>query len=251
MVRRAGYIPRLPEQELVSRDHFAPVAAQRLHQLTGSPYEQLAREELAHIAGQWYEACAYVLHFSSLVQMETFLRQETNRIGPEPELKTLRRVLGVLGESYRQCGWTLETVADIGFVVEGVLADMGLVKAGLEITQPVAKPAEAAAEVAEKPAEKAAGRPARRSRAKIAMTAQIHAWESSVDILEVVQAQNVSRDGFYFYSLQPYKPGMRLRVILPYTQRTEEDKMNTLTGEVARVEPGGDMPGIAVKFVRQ
>lgn len=250
MVRRAGYIPRLPEQELVSRDHFAPVAAQRLHQLTGSPYEQLPFEELAHIAGQWYEACAYVLHFSSLVQMETFLRQETKRIGSEPELKTLRRVLGALGESYRQCGWTLETVADIGFVVEGVLADMGLVKAGLEITQPVAKPAEAAAKVAEQPAEKA-GRPPRRSRAKIAMTAQVQAWESSVDILEVVQAQNVSRDGFYFYSTQPYKPGMHLRVILPYTQQADEDKMNTLAGEVARVEPGGDMPGIAVKFVRQ
>lgn len=246
MVRRAGYIPHLSEQEIAARDRFALAAADRLRALSGTPYAALNPEEAKKIAADWYEACAHVLRFGSLVQMEDFLRREVGRIGPDPELKTLRTLLGVMDETHRQCGWTSEAVNDMRVVAEGVLGDMGLTKKVAEEVKPAVE-----AKEEEKEAKKVATvAPKRAKRARMAMTARVQAADINAEIDEVVQTENVTREGILFLSSQPYKPGMRLRVILPYTKRSDEDKINTLSAEVVRVEPGAGKPAVAVKFIR-
>lgn len=243
-VSRAGSIPRLTDQEISTRDRFAQAAVAPLQALADSPYAALSAEEAQKLAAAWYEACAYVLHFSSLVQMEAFLRQEVSRIGTDPELKRLQGLLGAMNQTYRQIGWTADAVAEMETVAVGVLADMGLTKR--EVRE--SKPADVAAE---KKTDRTAAAPTpQRPRRRVAMTARVQSAEFSDGIDEVVQTENVTREGILFYSSQPYKPGMRLSVILPYTKRSDEDKINTMMAEVARVERGGEKPTVEVRFVR-
>lgn len=238
-VTRAGSIPRLTDQEIATGGRFGDLAVDPMRALVTTVYASLSPEEAQRLGAEWYEACAHVLHFGSLGKMSEFLRREVGRIGADPELKTLRAFFAAMNQTYQQTGWTAEAVAELQMAVEGVLADMGLVE------KPKPQPAEAQA------AAKAEALPVKKPRrARVAMTARVQALDSSAGIDEIVQTESVTREGIVFLSTLPYKRGMRLSVILPYTKRPDEDKFNIMTGEVTRIEPGEEKPTVEVKFVR-
>lgn len=204
------------------KEKFAGTAAERLRAAEDCQFSLLPYEELARVAGNWYEACAQAMLRANYAPIDDLTRQQA-RVAAEQgfELEDLLRLLRLCRRTAIEAeGWNEDQFGEVDAVIDEALGYIRQqvpweIPEGLNYLTGKGRAAQAVAEpvpVVEEP--RGERRTQRRNRLRLPIRVQGTLSTGEVD--EVTHTENVARGGVYFISPNTFFPGINVTVTYPY-----------------------------------
>jgi hypothetical protein len=250
------------EAQLLQRERsekFGGQAAERIRAAENCLFSLLPHEELARLAGEWYQACSQAMLRGNYSQIDIWVRSQSQRaaeqgFAPQDLLKLIQicRQSAIELESWNE---------DIFSAVDEVMQEaFGAIRSKLAwkdqngIDRPASEPSkpEAAAPSAEtvqeqQPEEWTSDR---RKFARNRLRFPIRVISSGPKgFEEITQTHSISRSGLYFVTPEEYKKDQVLKINFPYW--SEHGGINTeYSAKVVRLDRRPDQTwGVGVDFL--
>jgi hypothetical protein len=233
------------------RDHYAEVAAERLHGASDCQFCLLPYQELARAAAIWYEAASEAMMRANYGPLDEMIRDQV-RVAAEQgfELDDILQLLRILRETaVKEEGWSPDQLAEMDDVIdEAFQALRGQVAwnipDGLKYLTGESREQRERAVVRKEPSER---RKTTRNHLRLPIRVKTYLPVGAVD--EITRTENVARGGLYFLSKNAYYKDVRLHIMYPYWDAP--GAINTeYPAEVVRIDDeGSDIRGIAVRFL--
>lgn len=238
------------------REKFAGLAGERLRAAEDCQFSLLPYEELARVAGEWYEACAQAMLRSNYGPIDDLIRAQAQVAAAQGfELDDLMQLLRLCRQTAIEVeGWHEDHFADVDAVIGEALGTLRG-KVPWEIVEGLnyltGKGPEA--KIVEAGPEPVAGQPRGERRVhkrnRLRMPIRVHGTLSSGAVNEITETENVARGGIYFISSNPYYPGITVMVTYPYWEG--HGALNReYPAKVVRIDSKpNDKRGVAVQFL--
>ncbi|HSC77377.1 MAG TPA: PilZ domain-containing protein [Candidatus Acidoferrales bacterium] len=231
------------------RERYSAAAAEQLREAKDCQFSFLPFEELAHLAGFWYEACAEAMVRGNYSALDRWIRTQAQMASEQGfELVSLLELLRVCRRvAIEKEGWNSEQFHEVDTVINECLAALSSqvswkIPEGLDYITGKGRVEEVKAD--EGPKERRT-----HNRSKLKMPIRISGYHLGESLDEYNHTLNVARGGLYFISQQNYARGIRVVVTYPYSREAGAINVD-YPAEIVRVDAlPEDKKGVAVKFL--
>lgn len=233
------------------REHYAEVAAERLHGASDCQFCLLPYQELARAAAIWYGAASEAMMRANYGPLDEMIRDQV-RVAAEQgfELDDILQLLRILRETaIKEEGWNPDQLAELDDVIDEALQALRgqvswTIPVGLKYLTGESREQRELAAVQKEPSER---RKTTRNHLRLPIRVKTYLPIGAVD--EITRTENVARGGLYFLSKNAYYKDVRLHIMYPYWD--SPGAINTeYPAEVVRIDDeGSDIRGIAVRFL--
>lgn len=243
------------ERHAQRREKFSSMAGERLRAAEDCQFSFLPYEELARVAGGWYEACAQAMLRGNYADIDTLIRKQA-RVAAEQgfALEDLLQLLRLCRRTAIEVeGWNEDQFADVDAVIDEALGYLRQqvpwdIPEALNYLTGKGRAAEAPPPEPVSVVEEPRGERRIHRRNRLRLPIRVHGTLSTGEVDEVTYTENVARGGVYFVSPNAFYPGITVTVTYPYWE--DHGAINKqYPASVVRIDPRGeDKRGVALKF---
>jgi len=236
------------------RERYVTRAAERFCLANGSRYSLLPYQELARLAGLWYDACAEATLRGNYAPLADWVRNQAQAAADQGfELADLLQFLRVCRQvAIEKEGWNEDLFAELDAIIDEAFANLRHllpwnIPEGLNYLTGKGRVDHAWEEYAASIIKPRRDRRAYcRNKLRFPIRVRGRLRTGSVD--EFVYTENVARGGLYFLSNRPYFKGAKVGVIYPYWD-TYGAINREYPAEVVRIDDHSTAKGVAIKFL--
>ena len=234
------------------REHYAEVAAERLHGAADCQFCLLPYQELARAAGIWFEAASEAMMRANYGPLDEMIRDQV-RIASEQgfELDDILQLLRILRETaIKEEGWNPDQLAELDDVIDEALQALRgnvtwTIPEGLKYLTGESRDQRGFA----RPAKEESSERRKNTRNHLRLPIRVKTYLPIGAVDEITRTENVARGGLYFLSKNAYYKDVRLHIMYPYWN-TPGAINPEYPAEVVRIDDeGSDIKGIAVRFL--
>lgn len=205
------------------RDKFADTAAARLRAAEDCQFSFLPYEELARVAGDWYEACAQAMLRANYAPIDDLTRAQARMAAEQGfELEDLMQLFRLCRRTAIEVeGWNEDQFADVDAVIDEALGYLRQkvpwdIPEGLNYLTGKGRAAEAKVEEPAPVVEEPRGERRTHGRNRLRLPIRVRGTLSTGEVDEFTHTENVARGGVYFISPNTFFPGINVTVTYPY-----------------------------------